>query len=35
MRPGEVASCFADPAVVLNLIGWQAEFGIERMCANH
>jgi UDP-glucose 4-epimerase len=34
-RPGDVASCFADPAAALNVIGWHAEFGIERMCADH
>jgi UDP-glucose 4-epimerase len=34
-RPGDVASCFADPAAALNVIGWRAEFGIERMCADH
>jgi UDP-glucose 4-epimerase len=34
-RPGDVASCFADPAAAKQLLGWQAEYGIERMCADH
>jgi UDP-glucose 4-epimerase len=34
-RPGDVASCLADPAATERIIGWRAEFGIERMCADH
>lgn len=34
-RPGDVASCFADPTAALEVIGWRAEYGIERMCADH
>ncbi|WP_176059890.1 UDP-glucose 4-epimerase GalE [Paraburkholderia sp. BCC1876] len=34
-RPGDVASCFADPAAAERIIGWRAQFGIERMCADH
>jgi UDP-glucose 4-epimerase len=34
-RPGDVASCFADPAAAENILGWRAQFGIERMCADH
>ncbi len=34
-RPGDIASCYADPASAAKLLGWQAEFGIERMCADH
>jgi UDP-glucose 4-epimerase len=34
-RPGDVAQCFANPAKARDVIGWQAEFGIERMCADH
>ncbi len=33
-RPGDVASCYADPAAA-ELIGWRAEHGIERMCIDH
>jgi UDP-glucose 4-epimerase len=34
-RPGDIAECYADPAAALALIGWQAQHGIERMCADH
>jgi UDP-glucose 4-epimerase len=34
-RPGDVAACYADPAAAADLIGWRAEHGIERMCADH
>lgn len=31
-RPGDVAACYADPALALELFGWRAERGIEAMC---
>jgi UDP-glucose 4-epimerase len=34
-RPGDVGSCYANPAAAEKLLGWRAEFGIERMCADH
>lgn len=34
-RPGDIAECFAAPAAAAKLLGWQAEHGIERMCADH
>ncbi|SAL38646.1 UDP-glucose 4-epimerase GalE [Caballeronia humi] len=34
-RPGDVGACYADPAAAAKLIGWRAEYGIERMCADH
>jgi UDP-glucose 4-epimerase len=34
-RPGDVASCFADPAAAERVLGWRAQYGIERMCADH
>lgn len=34
-RPGDIAECYANPAAASELIGWQAEHGIERMCADH
>ncbi|MGF6295795.1 UDP-glucose 4-epimerase GalE [Paraburkholderia youngii] len=34
-RPGDVAQCFADPSAAEKIIGWRAQFGIERMCADH
>jgi UDP-glucose 4-epimerase len=33
-RPGDIAECFADPAYARQLLGWQAEKGIEQMCAD-
>ena len=33
-RPGDVAACWADPSLAERLLGWRAEFGIERMCAD-
>jgi hypothetical protein len=33
-RPGDVTSCYADPAEAA-MLEWQAQFGIERMCVNH
>ncbi|MBC8750424.1 UDP-glucose 4-epimerase [Paraburkholderia sp. WC7.3g] len=34
-RPGDIAQCFADPSAAEKIIGWRAQFGIERMCADH
>ena len=31
-RPGDVAECWADPALAATLLGWRAEHGIEAMC---
>jgi UDP-glucose 4-epimerase len=33
-RPGDIASCYADPALALELLGWKAELGLEAMCAD-
>jgi UDP-glucose 4-epimerase len=33
-RPGDVASCFADPSLARQVLGWQAEFDIDAMCAD-
>lgn len=30
-RQGDIAQCYADPSTAKNELGWQAEFGIERM----
>jgi len=30
-RQGDIAQCYADPTTAKNELGWQAEFGIERM----
>jgi UDP-glucose 4-epimerase len=31
-RPGDVASCYANPAKALETLGWRATRGIEEMC---
>lgn len=31
-RPGDVASCYADPQKAYEVLGWKAENGIEEMC---
>ncbi len=30
-RPGDIATCYADPAKAREELGWQAEFGIDEM----
>nr|WP_295130850.1 UDP-glucose 4-epimerase GalE [uncultured Roseateles sp.] len=31
-RPGDVAACYADPALALEKLGWQAQHDLQRMC---
>jgi len=31
-RPGDIASCYADPSLANEKLGWHAERGIEEMC---
>lgn len=31
-RPGDIATCYADPSLAKRLLGWQAELGLARMC---
>lgn len=33
-RPGDIAVCYADPAKAKAELGWEAENGIEEMCAD-
>jgi UDP-glucose 4-epimerase len=33
-RPGDIAACYADPALAERLLGWRASLGLERMCAD-
>jgi UDP-glucose 4-epimerase len=33
-RPGDVAACYADPTLAGELLGWRAEFDLDRMCAD-
>ena len=31
-RPGDIATCYCDPAKAKKELGWEAEYGIEDMC---
>ena len=33
-RPGDIASCYADPQQAYELLGWRAERGLSAMCAD-
>lgn len=33
-RPGDVAACYADPALAATLLGWRAQHDLDRMCAD-
>ena len=33
-RPGDVASCYADPGYALKTLGWRAARGLDEMCAD-
>ena len=33
-RAGDVASCYADPALARKILDWKSEFGIDEMCAD-
>ena len=33
-RPGDVAACYADPALARRLLGWSAQHDLARMCAD-
>ncbi len=34
-RPGDIASCYADPSLSAQLLAWKAERDINRMCVDH
>ncbi|MGV1098163.1 UDP-glucose 4-epimerase GalE [Thiovibrio sp. JS02] len=34
-RPGDIATCYADPTLARDALGWQAELGLEEMCRDH
>jgi UDP-glucose 4-epimerase len=34
-RPGDIAVCYANPSLARSLLDWQAEKGLEQMCADH
>jgi UDP-glucose 4-epimerase len=31
-RPGDIASCYADPALAAECLGWRATRGVNAMC---
>ena len=31
-RPGDIATCYADPSKAKAELGWEAQYGIEEMC---
>ena len=33
-RPGDVAACYADPALAQQVLGWQARHDLDRMCTD-
>jgi len=33
-RPGDIAQCYADPSLARATLGWQAQLGIDAMCAD-
>jgi UDP-glucose 4-epimerase len=33
-RAGDIAACYADPSLALDLLGWRAERGLADMCAD-
>ncbi len=33
-RPGDIATCFADPGKAEKELGWKAKYGIDEMCAH-
>jgi UDP-glucose 4-epimerase len=33
-RAGDIATCYADPAKAKAELGWEAQYGIEEMCAD-
>jgi UDP-glucose 4-epimerase len=34
-RPGDIATCYADPALAAAELGWRAELGVDAMVADH
>ncbi|MBO4336856.1 MAG: UDP-glucose 4-epimerase GalE [Lachnospiraceae bacterium] len=33
-RPGDIATCYADASLAKKELGWEAEYGIDEMCAD-
>lgn len=34
-RPGDIATCYCNPAKAKAELGWEAKFGIEEMCRDN
>lgn len=34
-RPGDIAVCYANPTMAREVLGWQANKGLEEMCSDH
>jgi UDP-glucose 4-epimerase len=34
-RSGDIATCYASPARAAALLGWQAEYDLDKMCTDH
>ena len=34
-RPGDVAACYASTGLAEKLLGWRAQYGLQRMCEDH
>ncbi len=34
-RPGDIANCYASPALAYELLGWRAEKSLAEMCSDH
>ncbi|HEV2610258.1 MAG TPA: UDP-glucose 4-epimerase GalE [Noviherbaspirillum sp.] len=34
-RPGDIATCYADPTTASRMLNWRAKKGLEEMCADH
>jgi UDP-glucose 4-epimerase len=34
-RSGDIATCYASPARAAELLGWQAEYDLDKMCTDH
>ncbi|HJV86985.1 MAG TPA: UDP-glucose 4-epimerase GalE [Noviherbaspirillum sp.] len=34
-RPGDIATCYADPALAQHVLDWKAKRGLAEMCADH
>jgi UDP-glucose 4-epimerase len=33
-RPGDIATCYADPSLAAKLLGWKASRNLAQMCAD-